>query len=103
MNTLRLNVCPRGKGYVAQSIAPEVTALGSSPEEAVESARLVALDLLAKVHRPKMLIVYLDEPGISTIVMQPIDSAFALAAVAKETGWRYIASVPNDAAAMEGE
>jgi hypothetical protein len=101
MDTLRLNVSPRGKGYVAQSTAPAVTALGSSPEEAVESARLMALALFAKGPQPKMLIVYLDEPRIRTIVMQPMDKAFTLAALAEPTGWRYMASVSNDTPAME--
>jgi hypothetical protein len=101
MITLRLDVCPRGKGYVAQSADPEVIALGSSPEEAAESARLMALALFAKHPRPKMLLAYLDEPGIRTIVVQPIDRAFALADFAEEPGWRYMASVTDGAAAVQ--
>jgi|GEM_PF-3994683 hypothetical protein len=101
MNTVRFDVSPRGKGYVAQSTTPAITALGASPEEAVESARLMALVLFAKGPRPEMLVVYLDEPGIRTIVMQPINKTFTLTTVAKETGWHYMASVTNDAAPIK--
>jgi hypothetical protein len=101
MDTLRLNVRQRGKGYVAQSATPETTAMGSSPEEAAERARLMALAHFGKSSRPTMLIVYLDEPGTRTIVMQPIDRAFALVAVAEENEWRYMASVSTATAPPE--
>jgi hypothetical protein len=97
MNTVRLDVCPRGKGYVAQSTAPNVTALGSSPEEAVESARLIALTLVATGARPSMLLVYLEEPGIRTVIMQPMDKAFAFAVPADETRSRYMVSATSKA------
>jgi hypothetical protein len=101
MNTVRFNVCPRGKGYIAQSMAPEITAMGASPEEAVESARLMALVLFARGPRPEMLVVYLDEPGIRKIVMQPLTKTFTLATATEETGWRYMASVTDDTASIK--
>jgi hypothetical protein len=101
VDTLRLDVRPRGRGYVAQSAVPPATAMGASPEEAAERARLRVLALFGKSARPSMLIAYLDEPGTRTIVMQPIDKPFALAAVAGEKEWRYIASVSDAAAAPE--
>jgi hypothetical protein len=101
MDTLRLDVRPRGKGYVAQSTAPEATALGLSPEEAVESARKMALALFANGPRPTMLLVYFNEPGIHTIIMQPIEKPFTLTAVAEDVGWRYMASVTDDAAVVQ--
>jgi hypothetical protein len=95
MDPLRLVVIPRGKGFAAESRDPAVTALGSSAEEATENARLAALALFAKGLRPNMLIVRLNEPGLCTIVMQPLEKAFSITADTQPE-WRYIASVTND-------
>jgi hypothetical protein len=95
MDQLRLLVTPRGKGYIAESRDPAVTALGSSAEEATENARRAALSLFSKGPRPTMLIVRLSEPGLRTIVMQPIDEPFSIAGEDKPE-WRYIASVTKD-------
>jgi hypothetical protein len=95
MDPLRLVVIPRGKGFVAESRDPAVTALGSSAEEATENARLAALALFEKGRRPDMLIVRLNEPGLCTIVMQPLQKTFSITADDKPE-WRYIASVTND-------
>jgi hypothetical protein len=101
MDTFRLNVSPRGKGYVAKSGTPGATALGSTPEEAVESARLMALAVFGKGPRPTTLIVYLSMPGVRTIIMQPMDRTFTLAAIPEKANWRYMASVSNDASITE--
>lgn len=95
MDPLRIVVALRGKSYVAESREPAITALGSSAVEATENARLAALALFAKRSRPTMLLVRLSEPGSCTIVMQPIEKAFSIAADDKPE-WRYIASVTND-------
>jgi hypothetical protein len=101
MDTLRLDVTPRGKGYVAESHRPELAALGSSPEDAVENARLMAIELFARAPRPTTLIVRLNEPGVCTIVMQPVEKPFSLAAHGDKPEWRYMASVTNDGASKE--
>jgi hypothetical protein len=94
MDPLRLVVMPRGKRFVAESHDPAVTALGSSAEEAAENARLAALARLEKGRLPKMLIVRLNEPGVCTIVMQPLQKAFSITTDDKPE-WRYIASVTS--------
>jgi hypothetical protein len=95
MDTLRLDVTPRGKGYVAKSSCPELTALGSSPEDAAENARLMAIVLFATAPGPATLIVRLEEPGVCTIVMQPVEKPFSLAAASEKPEWRSMASVTN--------
>jgi len=45
-----------------------------------------------------MLIVRLNEPGLCTIVMQPLEKAFSITADTQPE-WRYIASVTNDGGA----
>jgi hypothetical protein len=98
MDPLRLVVTPRGKGYVAESQLPALTALGTSPEDAAENARLMAIAFFAKGPRPVTMIVRLSEPGINTIIMQPFLETFSLDASAK-SDWRYMASVSSDDAA----
>jgi hypothetical protein len=95
MDPFRLVVTPRGKSFVAESREPAVTALGSSAVEAAENARLAALAFFAKRPRPTVLIVRLSEPGLSTIVMQPLREVFSV--TREDTpNWRYIASVTDD-------
>jgi hypothetical protein len=95
MDQLRLDVIQRGKGYVAESRAPEITAVGASPEEAAENARLMAMALFTKDQRPTTLLVRVCEPGLCTIIMQPLERAFSLAVVGEKPAWRYMASVSN--------
>jgi len=95
MEPFRLNVVPRGKGYVAESRDPQLTALGSSPEEAAENARLMALALYVNGARQSTLIVRTNGPALCTIVMQPIDKPVTPVADGEELEWRYMASVTN--------
>jgi predicted pyridoxine 5'-phosphate oxidase superfamily flavin-nucleotide-binding protein len=84
MDPVRVRIIMLGKGYLAESRVPFVTATGSSAEEAVENARLIALGVSDTTERPsddEMLIVRIDEPNGSTIVMQPIRKPFSLDAV----------------------
>jgi hypothetical protein len=91
VDSLYLVVTPRGKGYVAESRALEITALGSSTEEAAENARLMAIALFAKGPRPSSLIVRFDEPGLHTILMQRIYERVSLAPLSEKPEWRYMA------------
>jgi hypothetical protein len=96
MNPLRLIVTPRGNGYVAKAMEPTITALGTSPEQAVENARLMAIAMGNGEGRASMLLVRIDEPRRSTIVMQPLGKTFSLKAIDGEVSWRYLASVTTD-------
>jgi hypothetical protein len=96
MDPLRLDVVPRGKGYVAESRIPAITALGNSPEEAAENARLMAVAHFAKDPRPITMIVRISQPGLHTIVMQPVLETFSLDTSAVKPDWRYMATVTND-------
>jgi len=93
VNPLRLIVTPRGNGYVAKATAPTITAVGATPEQAVENARLMAISLCNPDGRSSMLLVRIDEPRQSTIVMQPIGKTFSLKAIDGEVAWRYLATV----------
>jgi hypothetical protein len=92
MDTLVLNVTPRGNGFVAVGRRPALTAVGPSPAEAVEDGRLFALALYGKGPRPRTLIARINEPGVSPIVMQPVDKVFEAFGNAEKSGWRYVAS-----------
>jgi hypothetical protein len=83
VSPLRLQVTPRGSGYVARADGSKVTALGSSASEAAENARLIAVGPAAKGNVPPMLVVRLDEPGRSIYIMQPADRPVSL-----EEPWR---------------
>jgi hypothetical protein len=93
MDPFRIDVVQRGKSFVAVSQTPVLTGLGASAEEAVEAARRMALAYFARGPRPTTLIVRVKEPGVSTIVMQPLELTFSLAADAEQSEWRYKASV----------
>jgi hypothetical protein len=101
MNPLRLTVASRGKGYVAYSDLAEITAMGSTPTEAAENARLTATSAIPAPSRPTMLLVNVDEPGVSTIVLQPLDEPVSLDAFAEHQQWRYIASATKRTAAKD--
>jgi hypothetical protein len=94
MDSFRLTVTPSGNRYVAKSTCPELTALGSSPEKATESLRIMAIALFAKETRPEMLIVRINQPDLCTIIMQPLEKPFTTEIVADDP-WRYMASVPG--------
>jgi hypothetical protein len=93
MNPVRLAVIQRGKGYIAQSSEPEITALGKTPQDAAENARRMAASLLGKDARAMTLLLRVDEPGVSTIVMQPLGNPVSLDATRNERDWHYVASV----------
>jgi hypothetical protein len=80
---LRIRVAPRGNGYVAESRSPEITALGSTPEEAAENARSMALALYDDA-RPTTMLLRICEPGRETIVMQPANRVVAAICIAEE-------------------
>ena len=94
MDSLRLTVVANGNWYVARSTSPALIAIGSSPERATESLRLMAIALFAKETQPEMLIARINQPGLCTIVMQPLEKPFTAGSV-EEVGWRYMASVPG--------
>jgi hypothetical protein len=96
MNPLRLIVTPCGNAYVAKAAEPTITAVGASPEQAVENARLAAVSIDDPDRRLSMLLVRIDEPRRSTIVMQPIGKMFSLAAIDGEVAWRYLATITTD-------
>ena len=97
MDSLCLTVVPYGKRFVAKSTSPALTALGPSPEEATENARLMAIALFATGPRPTMLIARINQPGLCTIIMQPLEKAFTIGSMVEKVGWRYMASVPGPA------
>jgi hypothetical protein len=99
MGPLRVRVVPLGKGYIAESSAPLITALGSSAEEAAERARLMAIEALQTYGShsyPDTLIVRIDEPGRSAIAMQSMHAPFSLATEGKEFCSLYFAAGGND-------
>ena len=95
MDSLYLTVTSQGQRFVATSAAPRICSLGASPEEATESARLVAIAMFGSGVRPAMLIVRITQPGLSTIVMQPLEKPFTIGSMVEKVGWRYMASVPG--------
>ncbi len=87
MGPFRVHVAPLGKGYIAESSAPLITALGSSAEEAAERARLMAIEALqtfGSQSYPDTLMVRIDEAGRCTIAMQSMHAPFSLATAGKE-------------------
>lgn len=98
MGPLRIHVMPLGRGYLAESRVPAVTALGASAEEAAENGRLMAMavfNAFRSCAHPATLIVRIDERGRSAIAMQSIDKPFSLAAAGKELGSCYFDSEGN--------
>jgi hypothetical protein len=101
MSTLRMRVMPFGRGYLAESQVPAVTAFGSSAEEAAENGRRMALalwDCSNSSSRASTLIVRIDEPGRSAIAMQLVANTFSLANAGKECGSAYFDSEGNQVA-----
>ncbi len=95
MDSLYLTVTSQGERFVATSAAPRICSLGASPEQATESARLVALAMFGGGPRPAMLIDRITQPGLSTLVMQPLEKPFTIGSIVQKVGWRYMASVPG--------
>jgi hypothetical protein len=84
--------CRTVNRFVAESTSPAFTALGSSPEEATETLRLIAIAKIGSGAKPDMLIARINEPGLCTIIMQPMGKAFTTECV---QAWHYMASVPG--------
>ena len=81
MSPLRIHVSPLGRGYVAESRVPHITAMGASAEEAAENGRLMALavfEALGKAIHPSTLIVRIQEQGGQSVAMQAFDRPFSL-------------------------
>jgi hypothetical protein len=89
-------VQPRAKGYVARSSKSGVTAFGSSAIAAAENARHMAMAMFRPETWPAMLLVRIDGPRSSTIVMQPFDRPVAIEAAGSELGWRLAALAGSD-------
>jgi hypothetical protein len=96
MNPVRISVVPRGKGYIARAGEPNITALGKTPLDAAESARRMAETILGNEARRAMLLLRIDEPQVSTFVMQPLSRAVALDTKRTDREWHYVASVTHD-------
>lgn len=94
---VRIQVIPLGRGYIAESRTPEITALGATAEEAVENARLQAIQMLdfQGSSRAGMLLVRLTEDGRECVAMQPLQSGFSLRNSASEYGVTYFDSEGN--------
>ena len=100
MGPIRVLVRQIGKGYIAESRAPQVLAVGMSAEEAAENARLMAVDVLRDLlHEPapSTLIVRIEDGVRSAIAMQPLQKPFELARVGAEFGSIYFDSLGNTA------
>jgi hypothetical protein len=95
MNPVRLAVVVRGKGYIAQSSEPEITALGKTAQDAAENARRMAESVLGKDAHRMTLLLRVDEPGVSTIVMQPLANPISLNVIRGDRDWHYVASVEH--------
>jgi hypothetical protein len=100
MGPFRLTVKQRGKRFVASSDAHDITSVAQTPADAAECARKMALAACGKEGRNAVLLLRVDEPGKSTIVLQPLDRPVALDGAAKaEASWRYIATVSGETSA----
>ena len=97
MGPFRLSVTQRGNGYVAKSDEHDITSVAKSPVDAAENARKMALLALGKAARAAVLLLRVDEPGKSTIVLQPLDRPVSLAVDNVNASWRYIATISSAA------
>lgn len=103
MDLLRVDVVPRGNGYLAKCLNPEIAAVGASPSDAAENARQTAIAAVPKSDCPSMLLVRIQEPGRSTIIMQSMYAIVSLDNFGNETPWRYLASVGDNRSAEVAE
>jgi hypothetical protein len=93
VNPLRIDVVVRGSRWVAECGAPLVTAVGASAEQAAENARLMALASFTRTTQPSMVLIRIEDPETSKILMQPMDEEISLEPSAGRRKWRYVASV----------
>jgi hypothetical protein len=96
MGPLRLTVTPREKGYVAKSSEQDITAFGKTAADAAENARKMAVAAIETEARPEVLLLRVDEPGLSTVIMQPLDRPVSLAATAVDVKRHYVATEAGD-------
>jgi hypothetical protein len=94
--SLYLTVGIRGGGYVAECRVPAVIVLGPSAAEVAENARLKAMSAFGKSDRPENVIVRVDEPGHTTIAVQPADEHISLPVVDDHSRRRYFRTVVSD-------
>ncbi len=73
-----LVVTRRPSGYVATSREPEIVAMGSSAVQAAENGVLAMQAILGRTSRLPTLILRVERPGRSTIVMQALDKPIRL-------------------------
>jgi hypothetical protein len=96
MASLYLTVRVRRDGYVADCRVPAIIAVGSSAAEAAENARVEAMSVFGKSDRPENVIVRVDEPGHTTIAVQPADEHISLPVVDDHSRRRYFRTVVSD-------
>ncbi len=80
LDPLRVQVSPAGNGFVANASRPNITALGATAEEAVEKARVMALEVLDAMGAAfsPTLIVRLEESRRVQVVVQSVQQPFSL-------------------------
>lgn len=77
MDLVRVHVTPLGLGYRAESRIPDITAMGTTAEEAAENARCQAVQMLRAGESDNgMLIVRVSDAGRESIAMQSLLSRF---------------------------
>ncbi|MGR4065196.1 MAG: type II toxin-antitoxin system HicB family antitoxin [Vulcanimicrobiaceae bacterium] len=99
MAPLRVHVRRLDDRYVAECRVPVVTAVGATPEEAIERARLKAMeafDAFSFGAYPTTLIARIDDGSRSAIAMQSMHRPFSLKSIGKELGSYYFDSSGND-------
>lgn len=83
LDLVRIHVTPLGRGYIAESRLPDITAIGATAQEAAENARLQALEMLEPLDSGKsMLIVRVSDDGRESIAMQSLRSGFSFKSTA---------------------
>jgi hypothetical protein len=100
MSPVRLAVVPRGQGYVAQSNELKISAVAATAVDAAESGRLMALAMLGKDACDAMLLLRVDEPDVSRIVMQPLSRTVSLDAETNDRDWHYVATMARKGTAQ---
>jgi len=73
-----LLIVPRRSGYVATSREPAIVAMGRSAMAAAENGVRAVRTILSKTDVLPALIIRVERPGHTTIVMQPIDQPISL-------------------------
>ena len=99
MAPLRVHVRRFQNRYVAECRVPLVTVTGASPEEAIERARLKAMeafDAFSAGAYPSTLIARIEDGARSAITMHAMDRPFSLRGTGRELGSYYFDSLGND-------